>query len=176
MPLAAELRPKKLGDMVGQEHLLGPEGLLTRLIAQNSMPSLILWVPPGCGKTTLAENIARAMRRQLIRLSAVSAGVKEIREAVEIAKKTTIILFVDEIHRFNKAQQDVLLPYVEEGLLTLIGATTENPSFSINNALLSRCRVLVLRPLEDADLNKLLDRVLIFKNKTLTEDARRILI
>src|SRR3989338_2998064 len=172
MPLAAELRPKKLGDMVGQEHLLGPEGLLTRLIAQNSMPSLILWGPPGCGKTTLAENIASAMRRQLIRLSAVSAGVKEIREAVEIAKKTPIFLFVDEIHRFNKAQQDVLLPYVEEGLLTFIGATTENPSFSVNNALLSRCRVLVLKPLEDAELSQLIDKVAC----SIEDDARQILI
>src|SRR3989338_25560 len=174
MPLAAELRPKKLGDMVGQEHLLGPEGLLTRLIAQNSMPSLILWGPPGCGKTTLAENIARAMRRQLIRLSAVSAGVKEIREAVEIAKKTPVFLFVDEIHRFNKAQQDVLLPYVEEGLLTFVGATTENPSFTINNALLSRCRVLVLRPLSDEHLSQLVDKALAARG--ISPEARSILI
>lgn len=175
-PLAAELRPKNLTDMVGQEHLLGPDGLLTRLIAHGSMPSLLLWGPPGSGKTTLAENLARAMRRQLIRLSAVSAGVKEIREAVEIAKKTPVYLFVDEIHRFNKAQQDVLLPYVEEGLLTFVGATTENPSFSINHALLSRCRVLVLKPHADADLSCLIDKALGLKNKSITEDARRILI
>ncbi|MEI6790286.1 MAG: replication-associated recombination protein A, partial [Myxococcaceae bacterium] len=176
MPLAAELRPKSLAEMVGQEHLLGSQGLLTLLISKSSMPSLILWGPPGCGKTTLAENIARAMRRQLIRLSAVSAGVKEIRDSVEIAKKTPVFLFVDEIHRFNKAQQDVLLPYVEEGLLTLIGATTENPSFSINNALLSRCRVLVLKPISDEDLNKLADKALSLKNLSIEEEARRILI
>ena len=176
MPLAAELRPKSLADMVGQEHLLGPEGLLTLLVAKGSLPSLLLWGPPGSGKTTLAENLSRAMRRQLIRLSAVSAGVKEIRESVELAKKTPVYLFVDEIHRFNKAQQDVLLPYVEEGLLTLIGATTENPSFSINNALLSRCRVLVLKPHTDADLNKLVDKALGFKNIRIEDEARRILI
>ncbi|MEI6806706.1 MAG: replication-associated recombination protein A [Myxococcaceae bacterium] len=176
MPLAAELRPKNLADMVGQEHLLGPEGLLTLLIAKGSVPSLLLWGPPGSGKTTLAENLARAMRRQLIKLSAVSAGVKEIREAVELAKKTPVFLFVDEIHRFNKAQQDVLLPYVEEGLLTLIGATTENPSFSINNALLSRCRVLVLKSHTDADLSKLVDKALSLKNINIEDEARRILI
>lgn len=176
MPLAAELRPKSLADMVGQGHLLGPDGLLTCLIAKGLMPSLLFWGPPGSGKTTLAENLARAMRRQLIKLSAVSAGVKEIRESVEIAKKTPVYLLVDEIHRFNKAQQDVLLPYVEEGLLTLMGATTENPSFSINHALLSRCRVLVLKPHTDADLSCLVDKALGFKNKTIYEDARRILI
>jgi putative ATPase len=176
MPLAAELRPKSLADMVGQDHLLGPEGLLTRLISSGNLPSLLLWGPPGSGKTTLAENLARTMRRQLIRLSAVSAGVKEIREAVEIAKKTSIYLFVDEIHRFNKAQQDVLLPYVEEGLLTLIGATTENPSFSVNNALLSRCRVLVLKPHTDTDLSGLVDKALGLKNKHIEDEARRILI
>ncbi|MES2503453.1 MAG: replication-associated recombination protein A [Myxococcota bacterium] len=170
------MRPKSLGDMVGQEHLLGEEGLLTRLIANGSLPSLILWGPPGSGKTTLAENLARAIRRQIIRLSAVSAGVKEIREAVEIGKKTPIILFVDEIHRFNKAQQDVLLPYVEEGLLTLIGATTENPSFSVNNALLSRCRVLVLKPLSPENLSLLLDKALALKNYSIDEDARSALL
>ncbi len=176
MPLAASMRPKSLKDMVGQEHLLGADGLLTLLIEHGHLPSLILWGPPGSGKTTLAENLARAMKRQLIRLSAVSAGVKEIRDSVEIAKKTQIYLFVDEIHRFNKAQQDVLLPYVEEGLLTLIGATTENPSFSINNALLSRCRVLTLKPLGDDDLKTLIDRALGVQHRTMREEARRMLI
>lgn len=158
MPLAAQMRPKKLSDMVGQEHLLGADGLLTRLLGQGVLPSMILWGPPGSGKTTLAENLTRAMHRHLIRLSAVSAGVKEIREAVELSKKTPAYLFVDEIHRFNKAQQDVLLPYVEEGIVLLIGATTENPSFSINNALLSRCRVLVLKALDEDNLKKIIDK------------------
>lgn len=176
MPLAAQLRPKNLTEMVGQAHLIGPEGLLTRLIEQKNIPSMILWGPPGSGKTTLAENIARAMYRQLIRLSAVSSGVKEIRESVELAKKTPVFLFVDEIHRFNKAQQDVLLPYVEDGLLTLMGATTENPSFSINNALLSRCRVLVLKSHSDEDLKVLLEKALGLKNRKIEATAEKILI
>lgn len=165
-----------MNDMVGQEHLLGPEGLLTRLVNHGSIPSLLLWGPPGSGKTTLAENLSRSMQRQLLRLSAVSSGVKEIRESVEISKKTPAFLFVDEIHRFNKAQQDVLLPYVEEGIVTLIGATTENPSFTINNALLSRCRVLTLKPLSDSNLNLLLQRALKTKEFTLDEDAKQVLI
>lgn len=176
MPLAALMRPKSLADMVGQSHLIGPQGVLTRLVEQKSLPSLILWGPPGSGKTTLAENLARACQRQLVKLSAVSAGVKEIREAVALGKKISVFLFVDEIHRFNKAQQDVLLPYVEEGQLTLLGATTENPSFSINSALLSRCRVFVLKPHSDSDLDQLLKRALQQSGSSIDEDAAEMLI
>jgi len=166
MPLAARMRPLCLEEMVGQEHLLGEKGLLTQLLKNKVMPSLILWGPPGCGKTTLAENLCRKLDGEIIHISAVMAGVKEIREAIALAQKNCerfqkkTYLFIDEIHRFNKAQQDALLPYVEDGTVTLLGATTENPSFSINTPLLSRCRVLQLRPLEEAHFFKLIERAL----------------
>ncbi len=167
MPLAARMRPRSLEEMVGQEHLLGKEGLLSKLLERKVLPSLILWGPPGSGKTTMAENLCHKVEGKLIRISAVMAGVKEIREAVLSAEKSRqqdfplkTYLFVDEIHRFNRAQQDALLPHVEAGVVTLIGATTENPSFCVNTPLLSRCRVLVLKPLEVDHFHALIARAL----------------
>jgi putative ATPase len=164
LPLAEALRPKKLDDVVGQRHLLGP-GKPLRLAFESGKPhSMILWGPPGVGKTTLARLMAEAFDAEFIALSAVFSGVKEIREAVQQAKDMLAtagrptILFVDEVHRFNKAQQDAFLPFVEQGLLTFIGATTENPSFEVNSALLSRAAVYVLKPLDEAELNELFDR------------------
>ncbi len=152
-PLAERMRPQTLEQFVGQAHLLGPGKILWQLTRQKKLPSLLLWGPPGCGKTTLARILARDSGAVFIFFSAVLAGVKEIREIVEQARKdrqasgAQTVLFVDEIHRFNKSQQDAFLPHVESGLLTLIGATTENPSFQVIAPLLSRCRVLVLQPL-----------------------------
>ena len=163
-PLAERLRPKSIDDVVGQQHLLGP-GKPLRLAFESRKPhSMILWGPPGSGKTTLARLMAKAFDANFLALSAVFSGVKEIREAVQQAQdelarsgKSTI-LFVDEVHRFNKAQQDAFLPFVEQGLLTFIGATTENPSFEVNSALLSRAAVYVLEPLSSQDLSLLLER------------------
>ncbi len=178
MPLAARMRPNSLAEMVGQEHLLGKEGLLSKLLERKALPSLILWGPPGSGKTTLAENLCRAVAGKLIRMSAVMAGVKEIREAVLAAEKNRQLdstvktyLFVDEIHRFNRTQQDALLPHVEAGVVTLIGATTENPSFSVNTPLLSRCRVLVLKPLEAGHFHTLIARALRDPERGVPSDA-----
>jgi len=145
------MRPDSLDGFAGQEHLVGPEKLLRRLISSRQLPSLLLWGPPGSGKTTLANILARTIDADFIFFSAVLAGVKDIRRIVataeeERAKNGGTILFVDEIHRFNKGQQDAFLPHVESGLLTLIGATTENPSFNVIAPLLSRCQVLVLNP------------------------------
>jgi len=165
-PLAERMRPTSLEELVGQEHLTGPGQLLRRAVDGGALPSLILWGPPGTGKTTLARLLAGATKAAFVQMSAVSAGVKDIREAVAQAEERArlhgqrTVLFLDEIHRFNKAQQDALLPHVERGTLTLLGATTENPSFEVNSALLSRTRVVTLRPLEEDELLDLLHRAL----------------
>jgi putative ATPase len=163
-PLAEALRPKSIDEVVGQEHLLGP-GKPLRLAFESGKPhSMILWGPPGSGKTTIARLMAKAFDAEFVALSAVFSGVKDIREAVQAAQTELersgrhTILFVDEVHRFNKAQQDAFLPYVERGLITFVGATTENPSFEVNSALLSRASVYVLQPLSDSDLSVLLER------------------
>ena len=164
-PLAARLRPETIEEYVGQEHLLGRSRVLRRMIEQDRISSMIFWGPPGVGKTTLAQIIARMTRSVFINFSAVTSGIKEIRIVMEKAEKNRqigqrTIVFVDEIHRFNKAQQDAFLPFVEKGSIILIGATTENPSFEVNGALLSRCRVFVLQPLSAEDLLKMLKHAL----------------
>lgn len=157
-PLAERLRPTKLTDLTGQEHLTGKQSILRTAIDQQLIPSMILWGPPGTGKTTIANIIAHAVSVPFFTLSAISAGVKEVREVIDKAKHLPkAILFIDEIHRFSKSQQDALLGAVEKGTITLIGATTENPSFEVNSALLSRCQVYVLKALTDDDLKKLLN-------------------
>jgi putative ATPase len=156
-PLAERMRPRQLDDLVGQEHLTGKGSILRTAIEHGKIPSMILWGPPGTGKTTIAHIIANTLNVPYIQLSAISSGVKDVRDAIAQAKLTTgTILFIDEIHRFNKGQQDALLGAVEKGTITLIGATTENPSFEVNSALLSRCQVYVLKPLGEEDLNDLL--------------------
>ena len=162
-PLAERLRPATLDEVVGQRHLLGPGKPLRVAHDGGRLHSMILWGPPGVGKTTLARLVAGAVRSRLVVLSAVLAGVKDIREAVDTARAArragqSTVVFVDEVHRFNKAQQDAFLPHVESGLFTFIGATTENPSFEVNSALLSRATVHVLKPLDDAELGELVDR------------------
>ncbi len=164
-PLAARLRPETLEEYVGQQHLLGEGKVLRRLIESDQISSMIFWGPPGVGKTTLARIIARRTKAAFIDFSAVTSGIKEIRAVMQQAEENRrfgerTIVFVDEIHRFNKAQQDAFLPFVEKGSILLIGATTENPSFEINGALLSRCKVFVLQPLDTADLLALLRRAL----------------
>jgi putative ATPase len=162
-PLADRLRPRTLDEVVGQDHLLGPEGTLTRMLARGSLASLILWGPPGVGKTTIARLLAARAELAFVQLSAVFSGVADLKRAFEDSGKRRragqgTLLFVDEIHRFNRAQQDGFLPVVEDGTITLVGATTENPSFALNGALLSRCQVLVLRRLDDTALELLLSR------------------
>jgi len=160
-PLAERIRPKTLDELAGQEHLTGKGSILRRAIEQGHIPSMILWGPPGTGKTTIANIIANTLQVPFYTLSAISSGVKEVREVIEEAKsKTNAILFIDEIHRFNKGQQDALLGAVEKGIITLIGATTENPSFEVNSALLSRCQVYVLKSLDEKDLVQLLHTAL----------------
>ncbi len=151
------MRPQSLNEITGQEHLTGAGSILRTAVENRTLPSIILWGPPGVGKTTIAGIIAQQMGRQFFTLSAISAGVKDIRDVIETAAKLDgAILFIDEIHRFNKGQQDALLGAVEKGIITLIGATTENPSFEVNGALLSRCQVYVLKPLTKPNLQKLL--------------------
>ncbi len=164
-PLAARLRPETLDEFAGQRHLLGPGKVLRRIIESDEIPSMIFWGPPGVGKTTLARIIARRTQSEFIDFSAVNSGVKEIRQVMERAEEgrrmgLRTLLFVDEIHRFNKAQQDAFLPFVEKGSIVLIGATTENPSFEVNAALLSRCKVFVLQPLTEDEITALLRRAL----------------
>jgi putative ATPase len=160
-PLAERMRPAKLDDLIGQEHLVGPNGIIRRAIQSGNVPSMILWGPPGVGKTTIANIIAHEVKRPFYQLSAVSAGVKDVREVIDKAKYSSrAILFIDEIHRFNKSQQDALLGAVEKGTITLIGATTENPSFEVNSALLSRCQVYSLKALTEKDLIKLVEQAL----------------
>ncbi len=165
-PLAERLRPQRLEDYIGQQHLVGEGGVFRRFIEAGNVPSFILWGPPGVGKTTLARIVANTLERPFYTLSAVTSGVKEVREVIESAKSqkffsaTTPLLFIDEIHRFNKSQQDSLLGAVEQGVITLIGATTENPSFEVISPLLSRCQVYTLKPMQDEDLQKLLNRAL----------------
>jgi len=162
-PLADRLRPRALAEVVGQDHLLGPTGTLTRMLERGSLASLILWAPPGVGKTTIARLLAEQANLHFVQLSAVFSGVADLKKCFEEATRRratgqATLLFVDEIHRFNRAQQDGFLPVVENGTVTLIGATTENPSFALNGALLSRCQVLVLKRLDDDGLEKLLAR------------------
>lgn len=164
-PLASRMRPRNLSEFVGQKHLLGENKILRKMIESDHVPSMIFWGPPGVGKTTLARIIAHVTESQFINFSAVTSGIKEIKKVMEEAKNNkklgiTTIVFVDEIHRFNKAQQDAFLPFVEKGSIVLIGATTENPSFEVNNALLSRCRVFVLKELSSDDILELLKRAI----------------
>ncbi len=166
-PLAERLRPQNMEDLVGQGHLLGPNGALTGHILRDHIPSMILWGPPGTGKTSIAQIIAQTTKRSFFALSAIHSGVKEVRDVIDRAQKSpglftakNPILFIDEIHRFSKSQQDSLLQAVEKGTVTLIGATTENPSFEVNSALLSRCQVYVLENLGVADLDALVERAL----------------
>jgi putative ATPase len=160
-PLAERLRPQTLDQLVGQQHLTGKGSILRAAIEQGKVPSMILWGPPGTGKTTIANIIAHTLHVPFYTLSAISSGVKDVREVIEEAKqKEKSILFIDEIHRFNKGQQDALLGAVEKGIITLIGATTENPSFEVNSALLSRCQVYVLKPLDQRDLVQVLNHAI----------------
>lgn len=160
-PLAERMRPSRLEDLIGQQHLTGKDGIIRKTILSGHVPSMILWGPPGVGKTTIANIIANEVKRPFHTLSAVNAGVKDVREIIDRAKRSgKAILFIDEIHRFNKGQQDALLGAVEKGTITLIGATTENPSFEVNSALLSRCQVYTLKALEEKDLIQLIDQAL----------------
>ena len=161
IPLAERLRPQTLNDLVGQEHLSSEQSILQKAISKGKVPSMILWGPPGVGKTTLANIIATTFNSAYYQLSAISSGVKELREVIEEAKtKPGAILFIDEIHRFNKGQQDALLGAVEKGIITLIGATTENPSFEVNSALLSRCQVFILKALDEKALLQLMNQAI----------------
>lgn len=177
-PLADKLRPTELDQFLGQVKLVGQDGVVRRLLASGKLVSLIFWGPPGTGKTTLAHIIAQASQAKFVALSAVTAGVKELRDIIAQAKSDQLlhrqltILFIDEIHRWNKSQQDALLPYIEDGTVTLIGATTENPSFELNNALLSRCQVVVFEKLTAADTAALLDRT----GLMISAEAREMII
>src|ERR1700743_2771570 len=178
-PLADRLRPKSLSEVVGQDHLLGPEGPIGRMVTQKRPYSIILWGPPGTGKTTIARLLSTAFNLHFDQLSAVFSGVADLKKTFEAARQRRkmgqgTLLFIDEIHRFNRSQQDSFLPVMEDGTVVLVGATTENPSFELNGALLSRGQVLVLRRLDDAALEKLLQRAEAHYGEALklTEDAR----
>ncbi len=182
-PLADRLRPQTLADVVGQDHLLGPEGPIRRMAEARRLSSMILWGPPGTGKTTIARLLAKAAGYEFQQLSAVFSGVADLKKAFETARGRraagqSTLLFVDEIHRFNRAQQDGFLPFVEEGIVTLVGATTENPSFELNGALLSRCQVFVLKRLDDGALEQLLERAEAFEGRALPLEpqARQALV
>ncbi len=189
IPLAERLRPRSLEEFVGQDHLLGPNKILNSLLSRGTLPSIILWGPPGCGKTTLARILARLVDANFVSFSAVLSGIGELRAIIQEAREVLrqggprTVLFVDEIHRFNKAQQDAFLPHVESGLITLIGATTENPSFEIISPLLSRCQVLTLNPLDKEALSTLIHRALEDRERglgnleiTIDEDAGNVIV
>ncbi len=186
LPLAERMRPQSLEDYIGQKHILGPDKVLSLSLIQKKIPSIIFWGPPGVGKTTLAHLIAKELNTAFFNLSAIDAGVKEVREMIAKAQSSTFfnrispILFIDEIHRFNKGQQDALLAAVEKGVITLIGATTENPSFEINAALLSRCQVYILNPFSQAELRELIEKIIrkdeLFKGKNIQVVEDQVLI
>lgn len=182
-PLADLMRPQIIDDIVGQTDLLGENGIVRRMVNSGNLSNLILWGPPGCGKTTIARALANSVDMEFVPLSAVFSGTADIKKVMEVAKQNhnigrNTLLFIDEIHRFNKTQQDTLLPYLEDGTVTFIGATTENPSFNLNNALLSRCHIGVLKPLSAADLLTLIERAEKFLDKKLplTDDAKSHLV
>ncbi|MBO0721727.1 MAG: AAA family ATPase, partial [Blastocatellia bacterium] len=179
-PLAERMRPRTLAEFIGQEHLLGPGKLLRRSIEEDRLTSLVFWGPPGTGKTTIAGIIANSTSSEFVRFSAVTSGIKEIRQVMKDAAdlRTAIgrrtVIFIDEIHRFNRAQQDAFLPYVENGMIILVGATTENPSFEINSALLSRVKVFVLKQLSEEELVRILQEALVDRERGLGGFAARI--